>query len=633
MDVFGITYIIDNAQQFWSELDEILHLPDDANLQQLDATLLRFVHFCATYHEQYLQTPVQLEHACTLLLQSELFEFHSERMRELLLKDAERSTDPHAQLILYNVLLLYGRNHPSFLRSQKKWQPILMPLIDHVALDFDPDVEEGYTGSVSSAGWSKTMVVPIEARLRLLAVGILYEVCRVQKLSMQELKIFDDKFLDHLFDLVEQTSHLQDESLNYSVIKLIVALNEQFMVASLHHGPAPANKSLLQPRKSAEQSNRVLSVLMRRLHSSKTFGENMIFMLNRAGNTPEDLCMQLLVLKLLYLLFTTDGTSEYFYTNDLCVLVDVFVRVLVDLDDENESLRHTFLRVLHPLLTKTQLQHIPYKRAQILHTLESLIGNSSIRDIDPTTKRLVHRCLAGEWCVSLRKSSSSSESTATTPTAMSRVASPGADSITSSTNPPESPPHKQLARQRSLKSSRSVENLKSAQASSSSSSPHHSSSHSSSKNRLVINALDRAHNNSTISLVSVAASTHNHHPPMPSPTHLHSHMHNGKPRHPASSEMKISTSSSLPASTSSLDLLANGEPLARLSSLGQIVDVLVSPPSSATTAKPSRRSAPPVPPKRRKPPAVPAIKAPSNSTMTTIASSKHRTSPLSRYDQ
>ena len=31
--------------------------------------------------------------------------------------------------------------------------------------------------------------------------------------------------------------------------------------------------------------------------------------------------MQLLVLKLLYLLFTTKGTTEYFYTNDLCVLV------------------------------------------------------------------------------------------------------------------------------------------------------------------------------------------------------------------------------------------------------------------------------------------------------------------------
>jgi len=622
MDVFGITYIIDNAQQFWSELEEILNLPDDANLQQLDATLLRFIHFCATYHEQYLQTPIQLEHACNLLLQSELFAFHSERMREILLKDAERSTDPHAQLILYKVLLLYGRQHPSFLRSQKKWHPILTPLIDHVALDFDPDVEEDYTGSVSSAGWSKTLVVPIEARLRLLAVGILYEVCRVQKLSMQELKLFDDRFLDHLFDLVEQTSLLQDESLNYSVIKLIVALNEQFMVASLPHSPLPTDKHLLQPRKSAEQSNRVLNVLMRRLHSSKTFGENMIFMLNRAGRSPEDLCMQLLVLKLLYLLFTTKGTSEYFYTNDLCVLVDVFVRVLVDLDDENESLRHTFLRVLHPLLTKTQLQHLPYKRAQVLHTLESLIGNSSIRDIDATTQRLVERCLAGEWCVSLRKSSESTESTATTPTAMSRVASPGADSIASASRSdfiPESPPHKQPSKQqRSLKASRSVENLESP--SSSSTSAHHSAH--ASKNKLVINALDRAHNNSSVSLVSVAASSHNR-PPMPSPTHAS--YNNGKPRHP-SPEIKISTSSSLPSS-SAVEYMANGEPLARPASLGQIVDVLVSPPTSAVTTKPSRRSAPPVPPKRRKPPAVPG-----GSTITTIASSKQRTSPLSRFD-
>jgi hypothetical protein len=47
--------------------------------------------------------------------------------------------------------------------------------------------------------------------------------------------------------------------------------------------------------------------------------------------------MQLLVLKLLYLLFTTKGMEEFFYTNDLCVLVDVFLRDLVDLDDDSES--------------------------------------------------------------------------------------------------------------------------------------------------------------------------------------------------------------------------------------------------------------------------------------------------------
>lgn len=49
--------------------------------------------------------------------------------------------------------------------------------------------------------------------------------------------------------------------------------------------------------------------------------------------------MQLLVLKILYLLFTTKGCTEFFYTNDLCVLVDVFLREILNLDEENESVR------------------------------------------------------------------------------------------------------------------------------------------------------------------------------------------------------------------------------------------------------------------------------------------------------
>ena len=47
--------------------------------------------------------------------------------------------------------------------------------------------------------------------------------------------------------------------------------------------------------------------------------------------------MQLLILKILYLLFTTPGTQEYFYTNYLRVLLDVFIRELVDLPDEAET--------------------------------------------------------------------------------------------------------------------------------------------------------------------------------------------------------------------------------------------------------------------------------------------------------
>jgi len=40
--------------------------------------------------------------------------------------------------------------------------------------------------------------------------------------------IFNDSFIDHLFDLVEQTRGMHDEAFNYSVIKLIVGLLRLF---------------------------------------------------------------------------------------------------------------------------------------------------------------------------------------------------------------------------------------------------------------------------------------------------------------------------------------------------------------------------------------------------------------------
>lgn len=61
---------------------------------------------------------------------------------------------------------------------------------------------------------------------------------------------------------------------------LQVGLNEQFMVAGL------GDANTKQPE---EPSNRVVRVLMRRLGMSKTFGENMIFMLNRASECEIDI--------------------------------------------------------------------------------------------------------------------------------------------------------------------------------------------------------------------------------------------------------------------------------------------------------------------------------------------------------
>ena len=192
---------------------------------------------------------MQLEHACELLLQSELFTFHSERMCDNAVDQVqkvrdkcaitvieprliiyEQATDPHLQLILYNVLLFYGRKKANFLRTHKRWQPLIPLLIDNILVDCDPGVH-----------WSRNAVIPIEAKIRILSVRLLYEVCRVQKFAHTDLSkspsslssrwyphvwtgIFKDSFVNYLFDLVEQTRDIEDETFNYSVIKLIVSL-------------------------------------------------------------------------------------------------------------------------------------------------------------------------------------------------------------------------------------------------------------------------------------------------------------------------------------------------------------------------------------------------------------------------
>lgn len=121
--------------------------------------------------------------------------------------------------------------------------------------------------------------------------------------------------------------------------------------------------------------------------------------------------MQLLTLKLLYLIFTTPSTYEYFFTNDLHVLVDILIRNLLDLPEEASALRHTYLRVLYPLTAHTQLRHPPhYKREELRKLLSILVRNQisygdeaenerilHFEEVDETTRRLVSRCATVDW--------------------------------------------------------------------------------------------------------------------------------------------------------------------------------------------------------------------------------------------
>jgi hypothetical protein len=68
--------------------------------------------------------------------------------------------------------------------------------------------------------------------------------------------------------------------------------------------------------------------------------------------------------------------------------------------NNSAQLRHTYLRVLYPLLNHTQLRHPPfYKRDELLRLLECLSGvrSNHFQPVDQTTVRLVSRCATVPW--------------------------------------------------------------------------------------------------------------------------------------------------------------------------------------------------------------------------------------------
>ncbi|GMK57413.1 hypothetical protein CspeluHIS016_0402470 [Cutaneotrichosporon spelunceum] len=421
-----------NQRVFFDELYRVLAQSNSVGtLEELDEILLQYVRLCGLYHDDFLRDAEDIRRAMELLLDSDLFQYNDQRMVAIMMSQAVNNTNPHELYIWDYLIAHYGQRHPSLFRSHRKWAKLLPTLMETVGVEPDDD------------GWVDGLP-PIENRLHLPATQLLYEMCRVMRLTESELDQFTDTFIDHLFDIVEQSRSDRDDVLGQAVVKLILALNEQFMVWSLpKHQKKPerlrcSSHSNLAAEKDTEpqlrlvpdsatrsrahsvtpvplaaipneqvtaeegvteetkRHNRVLAVLMRRLGNSKAFGEFMCFMLNRAENieTPQGLGAQLIILKMLYLLFTTPGTQEYFYSNDLRVVIDVFIRMLIDLPEELDQLRHTMLRVLYPLVCNSQMKEDTYKRSQLKLVLDSLVANEHIRDVDPTTKRLVNRCLS-----------------------------------------------------------------------------------------------------------------------------------------------------------------------------------------------------------------------------------------------
>lgn len=314
-----------------------------------------------------------------MLHSSPLFQSHADYIRRQIVHSLLEDNEPNVLRISASFLLADARQNESTFELMNK-EGAFRRLVDLIS---DPRQQDE------------------EAELHRMLMELLYEMSRIQKITPEDLLHVQDECVTHLFNIIEQISGDVHDPYHYPVIRVLLVLSEQFMVAA--HEPTSADAS------STPLTNKVIKVLSSHGSNYKSFGENIILLLNREDETS----LQLLTLKLLYLLFTTPPTYEYFYTNDLRVLVDILIRNLLDLPEDAAALRHTYLRVFYPLLDHTQLRHPPqYKREEIRKLFSVLargqpIGSDAeapmskswghFEEVDDTTKRLVGRCQKVTW--------------------------------------------------------------------------------------------------------------------------------------------------------------------------------------------------------------------------------------------
>ncbi|KAF2122045.1 hypothetical protein BDV96DRAFT_482519 [Lophiotrema nucula] len=363
---FEVSYSLENEQQFWDELDDIVSTRCQEH-EQIDNSLRSYLNVTTNYKAEYLQTDYSVAKCVVRLLQGELFNNHQEYVRRQIIYCLLQQEDDNPTLHMVAAILLYdGRNGNDVTFEMMQTEGVFPRLVELIQT---PSIQE-------------------DTRLHQMLLELMYESSRIQRLSWDDLMSVDDDCILYLLEVIEGVSDDADDPYHYPVIRVLLVLNEQYLVA----------QTTQHSNGRAGVTNRVIKALSTHGNAYKTFGCNLILLLNRETETS----LQLLILKVLYLLFGNRPTAEYFYTNDLHVLIDVILRNLIDLPSDSpaaNALRHTYLRVLHPILANSQISKPPhYKREEVLRLLHLLVTSGNhFAPVDETTCRLVKRCTDVQW--------------------------------------------------------------------------------------------------------------------------------------------------------------------------------------------------------------------------------------------
>ncbi|EEB07146.1 cytoskeletal protein [Schizosaccharomyces japonicus yFS275] len=367
MEISDVLYQIDDKKQFLSEVDEIVNqrVSSKEQLNRLVDNLIRFI--CA-YGVSFLTSEEHLLDCCLQIRNSATFKDNVDVFRSALLATLFASENIFGSDFVLYFFLVDASKDPACLHflADMGFFPLL---IDHIVRR----IKLNKTNEESSCPYGLCLLV---------------RLCRTQRISMPDLKSVSDFFMEALFLEVDLAKENEIEDHFILCILAILSLNEQFMLAGLRTNEDPGSVN--------GHANKVMAALMNPNIDTRSYGEGLVFTLNREN----DVRVQLLILKQLFLIFTTPETYEYFYTNDLHVLMDVCIRELNNLSPESSALQYAYLQVLYPMLVNSQVRDPPhYKTVDLVHTLQAIVEPNpmSSRTIPPATEKAVEQVLSIPW--------------------------------------------------------------------------------------------------------------------------------------------------------------------------------------------------------------------------------------------
>lgn len=384
-------YSNEESAEFWKCMDEILQLDKEKyNADRpavINSNLVKYLKFATDSYKDYINTDRDMYRMALTLVESLVFsdnlKFCLSKLLSLLNIDL---LDMNMKFFISYILLFEAKRNLNSLDLMIQYQGFAVfynTLYTQFAYLEKYSLEDSYPQHNGKDDHNLTdldiKIIDEMKQISTVLMDLLYQMFKYCKCTISDIQIVDDFFVHFLMHSVR--SDTTADLFSNSEFKVLLALNEQYIMFASEY----------------KIENKVFKYVLDE-PVSKSFVELLLLKFNRSS----DPSLQIMMCKILYLVLTTTENNiamNFFYLNDLNVFVDVLLRELQNISENEEVLRNTFLRVLLPLIKNTELSKTHYRKddlTELLHylsTSDNLCSNDEISAEQKTTIRLAFRIL------------------------------------------------------------------------------------------------------------------------------------------------------------------------------------------------------------------------------------------------